>query len=231
MLTKLRNLSLGLCPLCHQSSALGKFCLVCERSILLARRYPYRCPSCLATLHPHVVCPNCEEHRLILNKVYYAFDYVPPLDSLVLQFKNAQKTQLIKPFTQLFIQQLPPTIPPAQTPIIPIPSSTTSFIQRGYNPAVLFAKQLAKNLQYRLILTLLQRRHSLLAQKSLSRTDRFLHSSQLYYCAHRFDVERVILVDDIFTTGSTLDSAARALIAAGVKKVDAMVIARTANPL
>ncbi len=67
-------------------------------------------------------------------------------------------------------------------------------------------------------------------QKSLHRHDRFLHSSQLYYAQRRLSIDRVILVDDILTTGSTLESAARALMSAGVKQVDAIVIARSAKP-
>lgn len=231
MLTKLRNFLPGICPLCQLSAPAGQFCHVCQDSIRHSHSYTHRCPVCQLALPPNSLCPNCYEHRLVLQKIYSAFDYIPPLDSLVLQFKNAGKTHFVKPFAHLLIQQLPKDCPPAGTYLIPIPGSETSLRKRGFNPATLFAKEVAKNLQYRLALTLLQRRDSLLAQKMLSRSDRFLHSSQLYYCSRRFDVDHVVLVDDILTTGSTLDSAARALIAAGVKRVDAMVIARTANPL
>lgn len=231
MLTKLRNILPGVCPLCQLSAPLGQFCQFCQTNILHSHSYAHRCPICQLALTPNTSCPNCHEHSIVLQRVYAAFDYIPPLDSLILQFKNAGRTQFVRAFVQLLIQQLPTDRPPAGTYLIPIPSSVASLRKRGFNPATLFAKELAKNLQYRLALNLLHRRDSLFAQKMLSRTERFLHSSQLYYCAHRFEIEHVVLVDDVFTTGGTLDSAARALIAAGVKRVDAMVIARTANPL
>ncbi|MDY3330690.1 MAG: phosphoribosyltransferase family protein [Pelistega sp.] len=115
--------------------------------------------------------------------------------------------------------------------LVPISSSTEQLRKRNYNPAGVFAKALAKKLQCALDLSVLRRQSSTQLQKSLSRHDRFLHSSQLYYAHRRLSHNTsIVLVDDILTTGSTLESAARALISAGARQVDAIVIARTANP-
>ena len=75
-------------------------------------------------------------------------------------------------------------------------------------------------------LKVLHREESQTQQKSLSRQARLLASAHSYYCAYRLDRPHVVLIDDIMTSGSTLDSAARALLAAGVQQVDALVIAR-----
>lgn len=221
------------CPLCLADAPMGQFCRHCQDDIASSYLSASRCPHCQLALPQHGHCENCHQHALVLSNIYAAFDYIPPMDSLVLQYKNAHQPHLARCFASLLSQQLRKNqqLPPLGTLMIPIPSSTSALQKRLFNPAVLFAKYLAKQLQCRLNLHILRRHDSHLAQKNLSRSQRFLHSSQLYYCAQRLDIPRVILIDDILTTGSTLDGAARALIAAGVQQVDAMVIARTANPL
>lgn len=221
------------CPLCHSSAPLGCFCHTCQKDILTSKSYAHRCPHCQLALSPGTYCENCYEHKLILSHIYTACDYIPPLDSLILQFKNASQTHLAHPFATLLYEQLlaQQRLPTPHTLLIPIPSSLSSLRKRHFNPATLFAKSLAKKLHCHVDASLLHRYHSHQMQKNLTRHDRFLHSSRLYYCTRRLDLPKVILVDDILTTGSTLDSAARALLAAGVQQVEAMVIARTANPL
>lgn len=223
----------SLCPLCQSSAPIGQFCHTCQQDILASKYYTHRCPHCQLALLPNNICSNCHEHKLILSRIYTIFDYIPPMDKLVLQFKNASQTHLARPFAELLYRQLleQQQLPTPDTLMIPIPSSIKNLHKRGFNPATVFAKHLAKKLQCRLDLHILHRFDSQQIQKSLSRKDRFLHSSQLYYCVRRLDISHVVLIDDILTTGSTLDSAARALIAAGVKKVDAIVIARTTNSL
>lgn len=233
MFKKWGNILTAPCPLCGCSSRSTQFCTSCRDNILSQQQYPYRCSHCLLALPSNSACPNCHDHRLSLHRIYHLFDYVPPLDSLVLRFKNAKQPQLAKSFAHLFADWLTQHHNETVTTnslLIPIPSSRLQLQKRNYNPAGVFAKALAKKLQCHLDLTILRRHESAHLQKSLHRHDRFLHSSQLYYARHRLSINRVILVDDILTTGSTLESAARALISAGVKQVDAIVIARTANP-
>ncbi len=233
MLKKWANSLTAPCPLCGCSARLAQFCTSCHDNILSQQQYPYRCPHCLLALPSHSPCPNCHDHRLSLQRIYHLFDYVPPLDSLVLRFKNAKQPHLANNFAHLFAEQLTQhhhnTIT-TDSLFIPIPSSRLQLQKRNYNPAGIFAKALAKKLQCDVDLTILRRHESAYLQKSLHRHDRFLHSSQLYYAQRRLSIDRVILVDDILTTGSTLESAARALMSAGVKQVDAIVIARSAKP-
>lgn len=233
MFKKWGNILSTSCPLCGCTTHLTQFCAYCRDNILSQQRYPYRCPDCLLALPSHSLCPNCHDHRLSLQRMYHLFDYVPPLDSLVLRFKNAKQPQLAKSFAHLFVDCWMSSHHEGiaiDGLLIPIPSSRSQLQKRNYNPAGLFAKALAKKLQCDVDLTILRRHESAYLQKSLLRHDRFLHSSHLYYAQRRLSIDRVILVDDILTTGSTLESAARALISAGVKQVDAIVIARSANP-
>ena len=224
------NLVKGVCPLCRESATLGQFCYACKEDILASIHYHSpRCSYCQLPLNDKGLCDNCHYYHLSLT-VYSAFDYAPPLDSLVLRFKNNGQTHLSTCFAQLIVEQLikKNNLPSKHTVLIPIPSKKNSLKKRAYNPASLFAKSLAKKLQCQLDLSTLRCRQQANAdQKTLSRLDRFVSSREQYYCSRRVNYTDVILIDDILTTGSTLESASRALLAAGAQNVQAIVIART----
>ena len=241
----------SVCPLCLGSAYGGQVCHPCWQDLYASvQRNTQRCQYCQVSLvnsraNQHLspeftrpnsprapICQDCHEHRLALDKIYFGFDYELPIDSLILRFKNARQQGLSHALANLVYQRLVTaneldfrllSSPPL---FIPIPSSHAALKRRGYNPAAEFAKILAKKFQVPLELDVLRRQDSLSQQKSLSRQARLVASAQSYYCAYRLDYPHVILVDDIMTSGSTLDSAARALLAAGVQRVEAIVIAR-----
>lgn len=241
----------SVCPLCLGSAHGSQVCHPCWQDLYASVQHnTQRCQYCQASLvnsqaNKHLrpesalssspkapICQDCHEHRLALDKIYFGFDYELPIDSLILRFKNARQQSLSHALANLVYQRLVQdkeidfrqlSSPPL---FIPIPSSHAALKRRGYNPAAEFAKSLAKKFQAPLALNVLHRQDSQNQQKSLSRQARLVASAQSYYCAYRLDYPHVILVDDIMTSGSTLDSAAKALFAAGVQRVEAIVIAR-----
>lgn len=207
-------------------------CKACRLDIHYTTEHiQHRCPKCQVALLSSTQCQDCHEHKLILRHIDIGFDYHQPVDSLVLRFKNAHQQNLSHPLADLVYERLQSEqrLPSDQAPLIPIPSSQAAIKRRGYNPAAEFAKSLAKRLNSPLDLTILRRHPSQGQNKSLSRQARLAANAQLYYCAYRLDCSRAILMDDVMTSGSTLNSAARALLAAGVQTVDAIVIARATH--
>lgn len=229
----------SVCPLCYGRAYRGEVCLACWQDLYADHHSAQeRCQYCQVSLLKHEinpvhdkVCQACHEHKLAVSRIYYGFDYLLPIDSLILRFKNARQQTLGYPLAKLVYQRLlseqSRDFPWPQPPLlIPIPSSKAALKRRGYNPATEFAKSFAKLVHAPLELKVLHREESQTQQKSLSRQARLLASAHSYYCAYRLDRPHVVLIDDIMTSGSTLDSAARALLAAGVQQVDALVIAR-----
>ncbi|MBV4396297.1 ComF family protein [Advenella alkanexedens] len=220
----------GTCPLCGTVCTGERFCPDCHNDILHSmQNHPYRCARCCLALPNAGPCPDCSEQALHTGTVIAAFDYVHPLDSLVLRYKNGRQLDLAPAFAQLLSQQLQQRglLPLTNTCLIPIPGSRQSLSRRGFNPAAEFAQQLGKKLQLPVEHFVLHRHDQHLKQSSLSRHARRATAAGLYYCSRRLDIPHAILVDDIVTTCSTLDSATRALLAAGVQRVDALAIART----
>lgn len=221
----------GRCPLCHDLCLAGSFCSACVADILEATAsHQHRCPRCQLALKGLDFCEACYLSKPHYDHLSIAFDYVEPMKSLVLRFKNSAQLNLAKPFALLLqarLQQQRLKIPPGRL-CIPLPSSNQSLKKRGYNPASEIAKELAKlngwRLDHRVLRRDQARRYT--EQKALDSIGRRLNVRELYYCSYRLDECEVILIDDIMTSGATLDSATQALKAAGVKRVHAMVLAR-----
>lgn len=223
------------CALCDGSAPWGRLCAGCSADMRYSmRHHRWRCTRCALALPAEIPCPDCASGSRPLEKVVAAFDYVPPADSLVLRYKNAKQFQLATVFAHLaceaIIEHSPEWPVPfwqCHAPLIPVPGSPASLRRRGFNPAAEFASQLGRLLHLPVMHSLLHREPERFKQSSLNREQRQANTAHLYYCSRNVSLPCAVLVDDVLTTGSTLDAAARALIAAGAHRLIAVVIART----
>jgi ComF family protein len=112
--------------------------------------------------------------------------------------------------------------------VVPVPLHPLRLRERGYNQAERIARPLAKRLELPLLPLLLVRTRPRPEQLLLSRAERWSSVKGAYAATPRARAEklRVLLVDDVFTTGATLDACARALFAAGAASVYALTVAR-----
>jgi ComF family protein len=112
--------------------------------------------------------------------------------------------------------------------LVPVPLSAQRLRQRGFNQALLLAQQLCKQ---RCLAQGLIRWRDTAAQSGLSRQQRLGNLAQAFMVppqsAQRLRGKRVVLVDDVMTTGATMRACTLALLSAGVLKVDVVVLART----
>jgi len=115
---------------------------------------------------------------------------------------------------------------PATCVIVPVPTATSRVRLRGYDQSVLIAKALARQTNREYVPCL--RRIGQQRQVGASRTQRLqqMEQSFLVWDTSPLQGRQVVLVDDVMTTGSTLESAAAIVKAAGAKRVEAMVFAR-----
>jgi ComF family protein len=109
--------------------------------------------------------------------------------------------------------------------VVPVPTSSQRVRQRGYDQANLLAKELSQRLGRRYLpcLTRVGQKH----QVGASRSQRLAQLSGAFRVnATIVDGAHILLVDDVLTTGATLQAAARVLKAAGAKRVEAIVFAQ-----
>ena len=166
-----------------------------------------------------------------------AVDYAYPWADLITRFKFKQSTGLAASFAQLMLAApwAQPALDQADL-LLPMPLSTARLKQRGFNQALELAKHLKTSQAPRLKLKahVLQRVLDTPPQSSLSRSER------LHNVRHAFAVnpqrlsdvhqKRVVLVDDVMTSGASLNAAAHALRIAGAEHVTGLVLARTPEP-
>ncbi|WP_342590557.1 ComF family protein [Rhodoferax aquaticus] len=164
-----------------------------------------------------------------IDRMLAAVSYGYPWSTLLVQYKFQDKTGWAKSFATLL--RSTPWVEPALDAadmLIPMPLSKERLAERGFNQCALLAKALdsAKTQVH-----LLQRVLDTPAQRTLARQVR-LSSVQHAFAvdplqSYRLKGQRVVLLDDVMTTGASLHAAAKALRQAGASHITGLVFART----
>lgn len=231
------------CPMCGGPAAGGHPCAGCLADVV-ATMHPEqpRCPHCALRLRsPQAPCPDCARRRLPLAGVFAGFDYDCPGDMLMTRYKGQGRHALAGPLADMILRSLGgpasraqradgltglPAALPADTVLVPIPSSRASLRRRGFNPAAELARALAQRTGLPRQARWLLRGREGPKQSSLTRQARLRLAPDAYRCPVAVPPCTIALVDDVMTTGSTLHAAALALRSAGAGRIIALVAAR-----
>ncbi|MBO1112302.1 double zinc ribbon domain-containing protein [Bordetella petrii] len=230
-----RRLLAGLpsdCPLCGETAAGGRLCPGCAGDIAHSMRGGSpRCARCALRLDAQARhhCPDCARAAPAFARAIAAFDYEPPYDSLIGRYKGERRYGLATALAQLLADAVARQAVPLHrdTVLVPIPSSQASLRRRGFNPAAELAASLAGQLRLPLRRGALRRLREGPRQAAGNRRARRQGAHGLFHCGQPWHGRPVGLVDDVMTTGSTVDAAARALLRAGAADVTVLVAART----
>lgn len=195
-----------------------------------------RCPTCALTLSPTTPhCGECLQQAPVLAHCVAAVDYGYPWDEPIARFKFHGDTAWAHLFGALMAQA--PGASELLTgcdSFIPMPLTRQRLGERGYNQAWLLARALASRSTewgQKPQPGWLVKLRDTPPQHELDRRSRLTNLGTAFAVSARAVPElthrRVLLIDDIMTTGATLTAAARALTMAGAAQVDALVFART----
>ncbi len=192
-------------------------CATCDGA--LARRAG---PECARCGHPWSIavdtCPECPPK---IDRVRHALHYTPAAQSLVLALKEGGRRRLAELLADLIVATVSA---PAACLLVPVPSTPAALRARGFNQAALVARALGRRWDLPVECVLV--RGDGPRQRGASATDRRVQVRGAFHASPRTDWSPVTLVDDVMTTGSTLAACARALHAAGARRVGAVVVAR-----
>jgi ComF family protein len=221
-------------------------CRLCEQPLQNVSRIPV-CPACLSLPKPlkaeffcracrtpfvdaypldeHDLCTVCRESLVNFDAAYSFGSYEGPLRKLIHLFKYAKVESLALPLSRLLVQAMP--IDERFDVVIAMPMHWRKRWERGFNQAELLAKPVAKRCGLKMSTTFRRKRYTK-AQAGLTEVQRRENLKDSFFVrnAQQIAGKRILLIDDVFTTGATLRSAARALKAAGVAHVTALTLAR-----
>lgn len=211
------------CCLCQgvDGSDLG----LCSACLSDLPRLEPACPRCAMPLaHAAAMCALCQQHAPAFDSCQALFAYAPPLDQLIWQLKFHQALHLARLFAGLLAERLRNQNRPDV--IIPVPLHPRRLRQRGYNQALEIARPLAAALNCQLDLNSCRRVANNPPQAGLDASQRRANVRDAFLLTGDPSARSVALVDDVMTTGSTVNALARLLRRAGVQEIQVWVCAR-----
>lgn len=204
-----------------------KFCFSCQRE------GSYLCEDCKATLD--ILRFHQKYNTEHLKDLYWALPYQNPLvKNLIGKFKYKPFVRnLSKSLSLLIINHFqlignPPPFLGGEFILVPVPLEKRRLKWRGFNQAEELAKELSKFLKIPMLGDCLLKIKKTFPQVELSEEERKKNVLGAFLVKNKNGIKgrRILLVDDIYTTGSTMEECARVLKIAGAKQVIGIVIAR-----
>lgn len=196
-----------------------------------------KCLICnVKDIYKYNICNDCycnlEEYRdsldykfKYLDEIYINYYYNNFLKEIVVDFKYNEKTYLDRFFGEMYINKIfEEKLNKEYSLITYIPMTKYYENKRGYNQSKLICEYISENT---LIGTkeLLYKNRNNKRQKDLSKEERYENVRDIFSCREDVSDKNILIIDDIVTTGYTLDFAAKALKELGAKKVAAIVAA------
>ena len=213
------------------------------REFLISTIYPNICGVC-GKINNESLCKKCElllnEHaKFIIEENYkeekyftkhlYIFQYEGIIRRMILNYKFNEKSYLYKTFVNFLLKNEKFfKILNSYDTIIPVPISKQRRKERGYNQSELIAKELSKYLQGKYEEKILIKTKNIIAQSKLNKEQRQKNIKDAYKLFEKEKVKnkKVLLIDDIYTTGNTVNECCKTICNSNVKKIDVLTIAK-----
>lgn len=178
------------------------------------------------------LCGDCLRHPPPFNKALAIIHYDQPAAALLHRLKYAGDTTVLQGFSRI-LEEVPLLEIPHAEIIIPVPLHRRRLQERGLNQSVLLSRLLFPSRLQDIRTDLLRRTRNTPAQTSLDGDARRKNLRAAFVVTGKNLVQgkSVCLVDDVFTTGTTVSECSRVLMAAGVAEVTVLTMARVATPL
>lgn len=218
------------CPVCGKKTA-GEhdLCSHCYTKIHFITK-----PYCQCCGRPYefktfdeLICGACLQKRPLFHKARAAFTYDDFSKKLILPFKHGRRTELAPFLVQLLIRVGNDLIKEADV-IIPVPLHRFRLMKRGYNQAALLAGLLAKKYRKHYAPDVLKRIKHTKSQGHLSPSARAKNLQGAFHIVHASKIKnkRILLIDDVMTSGATVNACTKILLKNGAKQVDILTLAR-----
>ena len=207
--------------------------------------YPQTCGIC-GKLNPNSLCKKCEinlkKHKDIniikngeeienkyFNELMYIFKYEGQIRKLILDYKFNEKSYIYLTFVNFLLknEKIFENIKKYDT-IIPVPISKKRQKTRGYNQSLLIAREISQILHIELQENCLLKTKNIIEQSKLNKEQREQNIQNVYELKNGqiLTNKKILLIDDIYTTGSTVRECSKILQSGKPKAIDVLVLAK-----
>jgi len=200
---------------------------ICQDCLHALPRLGTHCPQCAEPNYHGHICGECLKSKPAFDRVISPYLFEGPVASMLQSFKRSSKVKGLNLLTHTLIHELESL---DFDVIIPIPYHWRKLLRRGHNPSGILARQVSSRLSIPLIHPL-KRSKVTLSQQALNKEQRKQNVRNAFMLKPKFKAsvknKRILLLDDVLTTGATANAAAKVLKRYGAKSVVVACIART----
>ena len=207
--------------------------------------YPQTCGIC-GKLDSNSLCKKCEknlkkqsENKIItngeelegkyFNELIYIFKYEGLIRKTIIDYKFNEKSYLYKTFVNFLLknEKIFEKIQKYDK-IIPVPISKKRKKERGYNQSLLITKEIAQKTKLELVNNCLYKTQNIIEQSKLNKEERTKNIQGVYEIKNEQLIQnkKILLFDDVYTTGSTVNECSRVLREAEPSKIGVLVLAK-----
>lgn len=214
------------CPLCGNISDSYVFNPICSNCWGMIQKYDG--PSCRICGIPTIsnqttACESCiKDEQPFFQIIYYGlYEGILRKAIHLLKFKGIKR--LAKPLSSLLLE-----LPFPETDIIiPVPLHLKKLRQREFNQTALIGHYLSKQLKIPMLNDCLIKIRETAAQTSLKRDERLKNVRKAFVALKSLDGQKVLLLDDVITSGATVRECSKSLIEAGAKRILVLALAHS----
>jgi ComF family protein len=200
-------------------------CRRCQSKIIKIKT-PY-CPKCKRITKNGQFCSNCRKNTFLTGIIISAY-YREPLKEAIHHYKYQGIKDLKNQLSSLIIDRLKNNLPRGEKILIPIPLYKRKELERGFNQSKKITEIISSYFNIPLVGNLLVRRKQTLPQINLKLKERSENIKDAFELLPKNKIKgkTILLVDDVTTSGATLNEAAKILRQAGAKEIWGVVIAQ-----
>lgn len=216
-----RSLLPGSCLLCENDSDTKLLCSDCNRELPQLPRH--LCPQCSEQTTHGERCGACLKDPPAFEQTFASLRYEFPVDRIIHTFKYGHQLAVANWAAQIIIEKIAAY---EYDRIIPIPLHPDRLRERGFNQSAEIARVIAKTLKIQLDTSSLVRTRTTPPQAELPMKERKRNIRGAFECLNDLAEQRLLLIDDVMTTGATLREASRVAKIHGASQIDVAILAR-----
>ena len=187
------------------------------------------CKRCAIEIEKYEINLVNKNKKMYFNESMHIFKYNEMISQRLIEYKFQDKSYMYKTFAKIILKNKKVCgFLEKYDIIIPVPIHKKRRLKRGYNQTELIAKEICKNISLELKTDVLIKQKNIKAQSELNKNERKQNIKNAFEIKNINEIidKKILLFDDIYTTGSTVNECSKILKKAGAKQIGVVTIAK-----